>query len=239
MIGAMKCGTSAVHAYLDAHPQVAMAPAKELNFFFGPDEAPPVPEDQWWLVGQWHRGFEWYVDQLDPEAPVRGESSPGYTDPSHPEAAGRMASLVPEARLIYMVRDPVDRAVSQWRHHVRDGTEERDVATALLDPQSQYVARSRFHERVAPYLALFGDQVLVVALERLRDDPRGQLRRIYTHVGVDPSFWHPSLQDPVHDGAGPRATLPRAARQEFLARVRDDQERLADLVPPAPVPIRG
>ena len=51
VIGVLKCGTSAMHAYLDAHPGIAMAPGKELNFFFGPDEAPPTPPDTWWRTG--------------------------------------------------------------------------------------------------------------------------------------------------------------------------------------------
>lgn len=234
VIGAARCGTGAVRAYLDAHPDLSMTPGEGLNFFVGPEEPPPVPHQAWWRTGRWHRGFEWYAAQLDPAAPVRGESSPAYSDPSHPEVPGRMASLVPWARLIYLVRDPVARAVLQWRDDGRDGTEDRDVAQALLDPDSQYVARSRFHERLAPFLPHFGDQVLVVAVERLRDDPRGELRRIYEHVGVDPSFWHPSLQLPTYERSGPEAVLPRRTHLAFLARVADDQERLSELcVPPA------
>lgn len=149
VIGAMKCATSAVHAYLDAHPDIAMAAAKELNFFNGAEE-PSGPAEDAWIEGQWHRGIAWYAAQFDPTAPKRGESSPAYTSPSFPEVPARMASIVPEARLVYLVRDPVDRAVSQYLHHHRDGTERRPLDEAVLDPASQYLARSRYCERLDP-----------------------------------------------------------------------------------------
>jgi hypothetical protein len=103
VIGAQKCGTSSLHAYLDAHPEIAMSTPKELDFFGGPGFA------------NWERGVDWYRAQFDPEAPVRGESSPSYT--AYPFVVGtpeRIHALVPGAKLIYMVRDPIERLLSQW-----------------------------------------------------------------------------------------------------------------------------
>lgn len=147
VIGAMKCGTTALHRYLDLHPEVAMSEPKELNFFFGPERLDERDEPAARSAGNWHRGVGWYAMQFRP-APVRGEASPGYTSPSFPEAAERMARVVPEARLVYAVRDPVARAVSQYLHHRADGTERRPIEEALLDPASQYLARSLYHERL-------------------------------------------------------------------------------------------
>lgn len=227
VIGAMKCGTSALHRTLDAHPDVAMAAGKELNFFFGPDVAPPgVPADEWWIHGQWHRGPQWYDAQLDSDAPVRGESSPGYTDPAHPEVAGRVHRLAPGARLVYLVREPFTRALSQWRHHRRDGAEPRPAAEALLDEGSQYVARSRYLERVTPFRELFDDdRLLVVVQERLRADPVATLRRIDRHLGVDPDR-RPAPVPPA-DEVGPDHTRTAAdaepvLRRAFRERVDDD-----------------
>ncbi len=209
VIGAMKCGTSALHRQLDRHPHIAMAQQKELNFFFGADTAPHGRAQDWWRTGQWHRGPEWYAAQHDAAAPVRGESSPGYTDPSHPEVAVRMRRLVPDVRLLYLVRDPVTRAVSQWRHHTRDGTERRPVQDAVLDPSSQYLERSRYAERVAPFLQHFAhEQLLVVVQERLLTNPRTELRRVYEHVGADPTYWDDALAEPVHVVDGPEQALP-------------------------------
>ncbi|MGI9157626.1 MAG: sulfotransferase family protein [Marmoricola sp.] len=231
VVGAMKCGTSALHAYLDAHPDIAMAATKEANFFFGSGQPPAGPENTWWREGQWHRGAGWYADQFDEACRVRGESSPGYTDPSHPEVPARMAVLLPAVRLVYLVRDPVDRAVSQYRHHARDGSERRPIEEALLDPESQYLARSRHHERIEPFLEHFArEQLLVVVQERMLADRRGQLSRVFRHVGADPDFWDPAHLARVHVGEGADQELPAGLRREFWGRVRDDVDRLRELV---------
>lgn len=231
VIGAMKCGTSALHRQLDRHPEVAMAPAKELNFFFGPASAPHDRPQDWWRTGQWHRGTTWYAAQHDGDAPVRGESSPGYTDPSHPEVVGRMHRIVPGVRLLYLVRDPVERAVSQWRHHARDGTEHRPVEDAVLDPESQYLARSRYAERVAPFLERFRrDQLLTVVQERLLAQPRVELSRVYAHIGADPAYWDDGLAERVHVGEPPDRPVDRGLAKAVWDAVDDDVARLRDLL---------
>ena len=226
VIGAMKCATTALHKYLDAHPDVSMSAAKETNFFTGPDERPNDDPTTWWRFGQWHRGLSWYTSQFDQESPVRGETSPGYTSPDHAVAAQRMALVIPDARLVYVVRDPVERAASQYDHHVREGAESRLPEQALLDPDSQYLARSRYFDRIRPFLERFSHaQIHIVVQERLLLDRRRELRRVYRHVGADDRWWDADLERRWH--VGRRITRPsprlRAAVQEAVA---DDTERL-------------
>jgi hypothetical protein len=229
-IGAMKCGTTALHRYLDAHPQIGMARAKEVNFFIGRTDAPNGDAGTWWRSGQWHRGVVWYAGLFDPALAVRGETSPGYTSPASTEVAERMAAVVPEAKLVYLVRDPVERAVSQYRHHHRDGTETRPLDEALLDAQSQYVDRSRYEERLRPFLHRFPpEHVLVVVQERLRTDRVRELARIYGHVGADPTWRGQVLSREFHVGDNP-LPVPRRLRTAFLERVADDLDRLRALV---------
>lgn len=205
VIGAMKCATTALHRYLDTHPAVSMATLKETNFFTGTDRAPHGDPSTWWRSGQWHRGLEWYASLFDPDMPVRGETSPGYTSPDQLRAPERMHRTIPDAQLVYLVRDPVERAVSQYEHHVRDGDERRPLEDALLDPDSQYLARSRYFERLRPFLDRFrNDQILVIVQERLRDDRRAELRRLFAHVGADENWWSPEIQRRWH--VGPRRT---------------------------------
>jgi hypothetical protein len=163
VIGAMKCGTTSLHHYLDLHPEISMSRPKELNFFIGDDDGPGD-----WRSGTWCRGAAWYAEHVDPAAPVRGEVSSGYTSPSFPYVPGRMAAVVP-GLLVYAVRDPITRAVSQYRHHRREGTEVRDLEEALLDPGSQYVSRGRYFQRLAPFLAPGASDgwIRIVAQERL------------------------------------------------------------------------
>ena len=230
VIGAMKCATSAVHAYLDAHPDVAMARGKEVNFFNGPEQAPADDTGEWRPGGHWHRGPAWYAAQFDATAPVCGESSPGYTSPSFPEVPARMAGLVPDARLVYLVRDPFTRAVSQYAHHRREGGERRPAAQALLDPDSQYLARSSYHARLAPFLAHFdAAQILTLVQERLLTDRASEVRRLYAHVGVDPTWHGPALDRRVHVGRTP-VQVPGRVEAEFRRRTADDVARLRRLL---------
>ncbi len=232
VIGAMKCGTTSLHSYLDAHPDVGMSRPKELNFFFGPDgdeDAADRPDDgATWARGNWRRGVAWYAAHFDPACAVRGEASPGYTSPSHPEAAARMAAVIPSARLLYAVRDPVRRALSQYGHHRRQGTEVRGVEEALLDPASQYVARGRYFERLAPFLATgaFDGRITVLAQEELEADPRAAMRRLFGELGVDPERW--TLGDDARHNAAslPPAALDPPLREALSEAFRDDAERL-------------
>jgi Sulfotransferase family len=230
VIGAMKCATSAVHAYLDVHPEVAMSTLKELNFFNGPAVPPHQDADTWWVSGQWHRGLDWYSSQFDPCARVRGESSPAYTSPSCPEVPARMASVVPGARLVYLVREPVERAVSQYAHHVRDGAEDRSPREALLDPGSQYLSRSRYYERLSPFLEWFDlDQVHIVVQERLFSRREREISAIYRHIGVD-ERWRDERHGRRHHVGTQRVEVGPGLRAEFEERVRDDVDRLRDLM---------
>lgn len=223
IIGAMKCGTTSLHRYLDQHPDVGMSKVKELNFFFG---------DQPGEAGNWWRGVDWYRRQFPVTAAVRGEASPGYTSPDHPEVAARMAQLVPDARLIYLVRDPLDRAVSQYLHHRRDGDERRPLGEALLDPASQYIARSRYHERVTPFLAHYQpDQLMVVDQRDLLEHRRATLRRLFAFVGVDENSWSGDLDRNWNASSRAHPQVDPDLRRRFHAAIADDAERLRGLLP--------
>jgi hypothetical protein len=96
VIGAQKCGTSGLHYYLSLHPEVSMSTPKELNYFIAERNLP--------------RGIEWYSRHFDPNARCRGEASPNYTAyPQHLGVPERIAAVVPDLRLVYIVSDPVER----------------------------------------------------------------------------------------------------------------------------------
>src|ERR671923_1441551 len=148
VIGAAKCGTTSLHEYLDAHPEVAMSREKELDFF--------VEEKSW------GRGVEWYERQFA-DAPVRGESSPSYT--AYPRYRGvpeRIRTVVPDAKLVYLVRDPIERIVSHFRHRqvVRPGA----LEDAFADPYRRegLVAPSRYWLQLERYLEHFPPEQILV-----------------------------------------------------------------------------
>jgi hypothetical protein len=181
IIGGQKCGTTSLHNYLAAHPQVAMSERKELDFF-----------TSW---GR-RRGLGWYEAQFPQPAQVRGESSPAYAAWPHilgvPEA---IHETVPQAKLIYLVRDPVERIVSEYLHNVGHGVERRPFAEVVAEPgfaASPYVAKSRYAMQLERYLELFErSQLLVLTQEELSVDRMNTLRRVFRFLGVDESFVSP------------------------------------------------
>jgi len=228
VIGAMKCATTALHRYLDGHPDIAMAEAKELNFFVGPSR-PGAGAD--WHAGNWHRGIGWYAGQFSAGASIRGEASPSYTSPAFPEAAARMAATVPDARLVFLVRDPIDRALSQFRHHAADGTERRPFAEAVLDPGSQYVTRSRYHDRLLPFLERFApDRIRVVLQEDLLGHRRRTLTELFRFAGVAEGPWPPAAERTVHVATAERPCLEPALEARLREALADDVGRLRELL---------
>jgi hypothetical protein len=221
VIGGMKCGTTALHGYLADHPQVAMSKPKELNFFFG--DRPGGP-------GNWWRGRGWYAARFAEAPAIRGESSPGYTSPAHPGVAERMASVVPGVRLLYVARDPLERAVSQYLHHRRDGDEPRDLASALLDPGSQYIARSRHAERLRPFLDRFPhEQIRVLEHRDLLEDRRATLGAIFGWLGL-PEHWTERYTREPNASAVAHPPIPDAVADRFRDAVADDAERFERLM---------
>ena len=220
VIGGLKCGTTSLHHYLNLHPRIAMSRPKELNFF--------VAELNWGL------GREWYASHFDRSAPVRGETSPHYTNlPRFAGVAGRMREVVPEARLIYMVRNPVERILSHYLHNVGGGYEHRSLADALSDPGSAYLARSRYAMQLGPYLEAFGrERILILANEDLAADRDGAMRAAFEFCGVDPGFrseqFEREWETGSAKGAGGFRLMDRAVRLPGLRALDRNFDRLPE-----------
>ena len=208
IIGGLKCGTTSIHHYLGLHPEIHMSKPKELNFF--------VEELNWDL------GLDWYRGRFDGRYPVRGESSPHYTNlPYFSGVPERIAEHVPDARLIYMVRDPISRILSHWAHAVGAGYETRPMEDALARADQTYVTRSRYWMQLQPYLEHFDrSQIEVITQEELQSDRKGTMRKAFRFAGVDEDFyseqfereWEVERQGvralPVHGEADQAPRLP-------------------------------
>lgn len=221
VIGGLKCGTTSLHHYLNLHPQIAMSRPKELNFF--------VTELNWDL------GRDWYADHFDPAAPVRGESSPHYTNlPRFAGVAERMRSLLgDDVRLVYLVRDPIDRMLSHYLHNVGGAYEHRPLAEALTDTESAYLARSRYAMQLEPYLREFGvERVTIVSREELRDERASTMRRLFELCAVDPSFRSEQFEREWETGSGKAGggfrLMDRAVRLPGLRALDRNFDRLPE-----------
>ena len=196
-----------MHYYLDQHPEIAMARAKELNFFVA--------------RGTWAKGVDWYAAQFDAKAPVRGESSPAYTNyPFHDGVPGRMHSVVPDAKLVFVVRDPIERIVSQYLHAYSAGRVDGPIEEVLANgiATHPYVMRSRYYLQLEQYLRFFPrEQILVLAQEDLLHDRARTMKHMFEFLEVDDAFYHPKFEQLKHRTSDDRRRKTRLGKAVVLA----------------------
>lgn len=204
IIGAMKCGTSSLHQYLDLHPSVSMSKVKEPGFFI---------EER-----TWPKGVAWYAAQFDASAQVRGESTTSYTSAeSFPGVPARMAKVIPDARLIYVVRDPIERLVSHYFHNLNRGREARTLTEMVRDlrhrERSSYLERSMYWRQIREFLEYFpASRILVIESADLRERREATMRRVFDFVGVDPDFHSPLFRLEYHRSALKRGKTSAGSR---------------------------
>jgi hypothetical protein len=209
VIGAKKCATTSLHYYLSLHPQVFMSRQKELDFFS--------------RESVWAKGVDWYKAQFPSTAEICGESSPSYTNyPFWGGVPGRMAALVPDTKLIYLIRDPLERMISDYVHEVADGRERRTFAEAMVDfPNNPYVRRSRYFMQLEQYLQHFPKtQILVLTQEELYSERQKTLEAVFRFLGVTASFSTKKFQRLEHRTSDKRQ---KTALELWLARLPIDQ----------------
>lgn len=173
IIGAMKCGTTTLYRHLDAHPDVDMSRDKETDFF--------VAEKSW------DRGLGWYEGQFSRADAIRGEASPNYTKQrDFAGVADRMAQTCPDAKLIYILRDPVARAESQFRHSVimgqLDPTADGFAGSA---PYNHIMDASFYAAQLKTYYEHFPkDSILVLDFDELRENVQSVMDKVHAHIGA-------------------------------------------------------
>jgi len=198
IIGAPKAGTSALHAALAQHPQVYASPVKEPKYYMCWDAPPPAHRGP----GDSHSRQEWvwrredYAALFDaaPEQSVRLESTPFYL--YVPSARRRIAEELPHAKLIVIVRDPIDRAYSNWMHLWVDGLEpigdffeawraEDSRMAAGWAPFWHYRQLGRYGQQLADLLGRVDrDRVLVLRYWHLVSQPTETLHRVARFLGI-------------------------------------------------------
>jgi hypothetical protein len=176
VIGAMKCGTTSLFDLLAQHPQIGMSTVKEPAFFCD-DEI-------------FARGLSWYESLFAHAAGRRevGEASTSYTKKfTYPRAAERIARHLPDAKLIYVVRHPLERIESQWMHGIHTGWHPDDFSRALDDPS--LIDPSRYWRQINTYRDYFPDvRILVLFFDDFKADPLAVMSRCCDFLGVARSF---------------------------------------------------
>ena len=211
MIGAQRCGTTYLQSLLEAHPEITMA-------------RPARPEPKVFLSdASVDRGRDWYRRTFFGHATherLLGEKSTSYIEV--PEAADRAYRVLGDDTVVLaLLRDPVARAVSNWRFSTDNGLEQRPLETALRENLDQaaewdsaatsvspfaYLERGRYEQHLEPWFAAFPMNLQVVFLQDLldRDEALGTL---YQHLGVDPDF-RPATREQLNESTEPTSSLP-------------------------------
>ena len=199
IIGAAKAGTSSLYMYLKQHPQIFMSPIKEPHFFSYDSESKHTrgPGDPIHKAITELNDYQALFSGVTSETMI-GEASTSYL--YRPEAPGRIHAMVPQARLIAVLRNPVERAFSAYMHVVRDQRETAGSFAAALalederramgwEPIWHFTRVGRYHEQLSRYFALFDPgQIKIVLYEDLIQNQTGFLRDIFTFLQVDPDF---------------------------------------------------
>jgi len=177
VIGAMKCGTTSFHYYLSITPEIFMSAVEELDYFL--------------LERNYGKGLEWYKSQFDSQFIIRGESSQNYTKAHHfqPGIVERMYECVPDAKLIYLVRDPVKRIESHYREALEGGYAPKEGLMAFLRSglleRNHYVLTSNYYVQLSQFSQYFDkEQIFVVQAESLQNNRLSVMNTVFDFLGV-------------------------------------------------------
>jgi len=199
-IGAQKCASTWLHRILAEHPQVAVPEVKEVDFF----------------SYRYDHGYQWYENHFSGggSALARGEISPSYfCEPTVPE---RVARYIPEARILLSLRDPVERALSNHRHEVREGHltgADLSFETGMRN-NPMYVEQGLYATHLRNWLRYFPrEQILVVLMEDVETAPETVSKLVYGFLDVDDNF--------VPTGLKNRYNRSFTSRSAALGSVKD------------------
>ena len=190
IIGAMKSGTTALYYYLEQHPEIYMSPVKEPNFFSSQEQENAA--DTVTHIETYQHLFRGVSGER-----AIGEASHSYLYESR--AAAQIRRYIPEAKLIAILRNPIDRAYSHFLHMVRSGTEPLDDFAQALQEEAggihkertfqDYIGRGLYYDQLKRYFGTFPrEQVRVYLYEDLIGAPISTVQDAFRFLKVDDSF---------------------------------------------------
>jgi hypothetical protein len=244
IIGAQRCGTTSLFKYLSQHPDVYPSFPKEIHFF----------------TNNYQRGLNWYRSHFPivqnnkkktgraNKEYITGEATPYYL--AHPHAARRIKTTVPDARLIVLLRNPVERAYSHYHHEVRMGVEPLSFEAAIqaeevrLDKELErmledesyrsfnhqhysYLSRGIYADQIQCWMDYFApESILILNSDHLSSNPSGTVRQVTDFLEL--RNWDRIDYRKYH--AAPYPQMGTATREKLLAYFRPYNQKLCDLI---------
>lgn len=219
IIGSMKSGTSSLYRYLRAHRETFMPEPKEPDYF--------TTEETF------RERRSWYEELFVPADGARciGEASTSYT--KYPDVEGvpeRIAATLPDVRLIYLIRHPIERIRSQYLHELLM-SEQREPIRQALSTHPRFVNYSRYWMQLERFLEHFSrEQLLVVRSEEMRADRRSTLGVVCRFLGLDPDGFADNVEEEYHRSEPRRVALPGFKRWHHSAAYRATSRLLPERV---------
>jgi hypothetical protein len=244
IIGAQKCGTTSLYEYLAAHPAVAPAARKEVHYF-----------DRGFRRGRaWYRAhfptvpYRIVCEALTRQRLVVGEASPMYL--FHPQVPRRVRALLPDVKLIALLRDPVERAYSQYHHRARRGKEPLPFSDAVVREADRiagglvglrreetypsrihrhvsYLARGIYADQLARWLRVFPrEQLLILTSEEFFSDTPRVFSQVLEFLGLPP--WAPAQFNAFNPGT--YSDMEPSMRRWLVEYFAPHNERLYQLI---------
>lgn len=226
IIGAQKCATTTLFEHLRGHPRIAMPLEKEVPFFTAQEAT----------AANWEAYAAEQFPQ-DSDALLWGKATPQYM--CDPGCAARIKALMPQVKLVAILRDPIARTWSHYKMGLRRDTESRsfeDVVPVLLDPEHGraaadrgaplheegyesegdfYVSWSEYGRALTPFLDAFGpEQVLVLYAEDLQAKAEETLDTLLRFLELEPGYRPDTLGQVIHKG-GSKKRIPHAVRERL------------------------
>lgn len=214
--GAKKAATTSLYEYFKQHPQVYMSAIKETNFFAYEADNPKhsQAERRKFPIRTMAEYTNLFVDTGGAKAV--GEASPFYI--SSLTASQRLHKVIPEIQLIFSLRNPVDRAYSDYLMRARGGTEQRTVDQAFQEDLELLRART-YYKQLQPWYGYFSsEQIRVVLFEEIKEDAVAVMQKLYRFIDVDADFTPDVAQQ--HNPGGIPKNQTRQAIVNFVRQYR-------------------
>jgi hypothetical protein len=224
-VGVRKCSTTWISECLRYHPEVFMSSPKEIHFFSNDT--------------LWSRGLDWYSHFFSGSNGHQavGEFSVSYF--SSPDAPKRIKKIIPGAKILVAIRDPIDRFFSRYKKAVRDGDLSHGIGDGfdlrklreIRKKKPNFLSEGKYHAGLKRYMKLFGkDDVHIMVQEENAIRPKRALADLYDFLEVDSDYLPPITSKKVSPGGVPRLSLLEELRRKVFGTLKRLDPRMINLM---------
>ena len=217
IIGAQKSGTTSLSEQLTGHSQICFCKIKEPAYF---NTAP-----------DWKAGLNDYHHLYSPsEGQLCGEASTSYTFlPEYPDTHLRLFEYNPELKLIYIMRNPVERIISHYAHRLALNRITEPPEFAVFS-DSAYLNRSRYSLQISPYRALFGkENVLLLIFEDYIANPYATLKQVANFLNISVEAFE-TIDDRPRNQSGTKPEFPRKVKEKLWQILEEDFSQIEEIL---------